>query len=65
MARRLVAMSGPACQIRARVKEKAASTDGLVVSIRARFRFTATGAADDARFRDVTMAQAPCWAAAC
>ncbi|CAL9334809.1 hypothetical protein SUDANB178_00141 [Streptomyces sp. enrichment culture] len=40
----------PAAQVRARGKEKAAVTDGLVVSTRARFGFTAApGTTDDAR----------------
>ncbi|MEU8034259.1 hypothetical protein AB0C13_37700, partial [Streptomyces sp. NPDC049099] len=40
-------------QVRARAKKKAATTDGLVVSTRARFGFTAApGTTDDARIRD-------------
>ncbi|MGW0606179.1 telomere-protecting terminal protein Tpg [Streptomyces sp. NPDC002640] len=47
-------------QIRARAKERAASTDGLVVSTRARFGFTAApGTTDDARIRDITQALPP------
>lgn len=54
--------SGPACQIRARAKKKAAITAGLVVSTRARFRSTAAlETTDDARFHDVTQAQPPRW----
>ncbi|MEU6171807.1 XRE family transcriptional regulator [Streptantibioticus parmotrematis] len=47
-------------QVRARARKKAASTDGLVVSTRARFGFTAApGTTDDARIRDVTQALPP------
>ncbi|MFJ4329147.1 telomere-protecting terminal protein Tpg [Streptomyces tricolor] len=47
-------------QIRAKAKQKAASTDGLVVSTRARFGFTAApGTTDDARIRDITQALPP------
>jgi hypothetical protein len=50
-------------QIRARAKKKAASTDGLVVSTRARFGFTAApGTTDDARIRDITQALPPVFA---
>jgi hypothetical protein len=50
-------------QIRARAKKKAASTDGIVVSTRARFGFTAApGTTDDARVRHITQALAPRWA---
>jgi hypothetical protein len=50
-------------QIRAKAKKKAASTDGLVVSTRARFGFTAApGTTDDARIRDITQALPPRWA---
>jgi hypothetical protein len=51
-------------QIRAKAKKKAASTDGLVVSTRARFGFTAApGTTDDARTRDITQALPPEFAA--
>jgi len=51
-------------QVRARAKKKAASTDGLVVSTRARFGFTAApGTTDDARVRDITQALPPEFAA--
>ncbi|MEU6669283.1 XRE family transcriptional regulator [Streptomyces sp. NPDC046727] len=47
-------------QIRAKARQKAASTDGLVVSTRARFGFTAApGTTDDARIRDITQALPP------
>lgn len=50
-------------QIRAKAKKRAASTDGLVVSTRARFGFTAApGTTDDARIRDITQALPPRWA---
>ncbi|MEU7579949.1 XRE family transcriptional regulator [Streptomyces sp. NPDC041068] len=50
-------------QVRAKAKKKAASTDGLVVSTRARFGFTAApGTTDDARIRDITQALPPEWA---
>jgi hypothetical protein len=50
-------------QIRAKARKKAASTDGLVVSTRARFGFTAAaGTTDDARIRDITQALPPRWA---
>lgn len=47
-------------QIRAKARKKASSTDGLVVSTRARFGFTsAPGTTDDARIRDITQALPP------
>lgn len=47
-------------QVRAKAKKKAASTDGLIVSTRARFGFTAApGTTDDARLRDITQALPP------
>ncbi|MGW2331692.1 telomere-protecting terminal protein Tpg [Streptomyces sp. NPDC001700] len=50
-------------QIRAKARKKAASTDGLVVSTRARFGFTAApGTTDDARIRDITQALPPVYA---
>ncbi|WP_331746036.1 telomere-protecting terminal protein Tpg [Streptomyces sp. NBC_00872] len=50
-------------QLRARAKKKAASTDGIVVSTRARFGFTAApGTTDDARVRHITQALSPRWA---
>lgn len=50
-------------QVRAKAKKKAVSTDGLVVSTRARFGFTAApGTTDDARIRDITQALPPRWA---
>ncbi|MFJ3630377.1 telomere-protecting terminal protein Tpg [Streptomyces albidoflavus] len=50
-------------QIRAKARKKAASTDGLVVSTRARFGFTAApGTTDDARVRDITQALPPTYA---
>jgi predicted transcriptional regulator len=51
-------------QVRAKAKQKAASTDGLIVSTRARFGFTAApGTTDDARIRDITQALPPDFAA--
>ncbi|NEE37103.1 XRE family transcriptional regulator [Streptomyces sp. SID7982] len=50
-------------QVRARARKKAATTDGLVVSTRARFGFeSAAGTTDDARIRDITQALPPQWA---
>jgi hypothetical protein len=50
-------------QIRARARKRAVSTDGLVVSTRARFGFTAeAGTTDDARIRDITQALPPVFA---
>lgn len=50
-------------QVRARARKKAASSDGLVVSTRARFGFTAaSGTTDDARIRDITQALPPVFA---
>ena len=47
-------------KIRAKARKKAASTDGVVVSTRARFGFTAApGTTDDARIRDITQALPP------
>ncbi|MCX4971046.1 XRE family transcriptional regulator [Streptomyces sp. NBC_00654] len=47
-------------QIRAKARKRAASADGLVVSTRARFGFTAeSGTTDDARIRDITQALPP------
>ncbi|MFJ6907088.1 telomere-protecting terminal protein Tpg [Streptomyces griseoluteus] len=47
-------------QIRVKARKKAATTDGLVVSARARFGFTAAaGTTDDARIRDITQALPP------
>ncbi|MEW2577675.1 telomere-protecting terminal protein Tpg [Streptomyces syringium] len=50
-------------QVRAKARKKAATTDGLVVSTRARFGFTAApGTTDDARVRDITQALPPAYA---
>lgn len=50
----------PVC---AKARKRAASTDGLVVSTRARFGFTAAaGTTDDARIRDITQALPPAFA---
>ncbi|MFB7655092.1 MULTISPECIES: telomere-protecting terminal protein Tpg [unclassified Streptomyces] len=50
-------------QVRARARKKASTTDGLVLSTRARFGFTAApGTTDDARVRDLTQALPPDWA---
>ncbi|MFH8342739.1 telomere-protecting terminal protein Tpg [Streptomyces sp. AM6-12] len=51
-------------QVRARARRRAATTDGLVVSTRARFGFTAApGTTDDARIRDILQALPPEFAA--
>ncbi|MET9078601.1 XRE family transcriptional regulator [Streptomyces sp. NPDC004232] len=50
-------------QVRAKARQKAAATGGLVVSTRARFGFTAApGTTDDARIRDITQALPPVFA---
>ncbi|MGW7823510.1 telomere-protecting terminal protein Tpg [Streptomyces puniciscabiei] len=50
-------------QVRARAKQKAVTTDGLVLATRGRFGFTAApGTTDDARIRDITQALPPRWA---
>ncbi|MFS8204673.1 telomere-protecting terminal protein Tpg [Streptomyces sp. CWNU-52B] len=50
-------------QIRAKARKKATASDGLVVSTRARFGFTAEpGTTDDARIRDITQALPPVFA---
>ncbi|MEV8529250.1 XRE family transcriptional regulator [Streptomyces sp. NPDC052000] len=50
-------------QVRAKARQKAATTAGLVVSTRARFGFTAAaGTTDDARIRDITQALPPTFA---
>ncbi|MEV2202405.1 XRE family transcriptional regulator [Streptomyces fradiae] len=47
-------------QVRAKAKQKAATTGGIVVSTRARFGFeAAAGTTDDARIRDITQALPP------
>ena len=50
-------------RLRARARQKAVTTDGLVFATRARFGFTAApGTTDDARIRDITQALPPRWA---
>ncbi|MFD6415159.1 telomere-protecting terminal protein Tpg [Streptomyces sp. NPDC060194] len=50
-------------KVRERAKQKAATTDGIVLSTRARFGFTAApGTTDDARVRDITQALPPDYA---
>ncbi|MEU0335179.1 XRE family transcriptional regulator [Streptomyces sp. NPDC006193] len=50
-------------QVRARAKERAATAEGIVVSARARFGFTAApGSTDDPRLRHITQALPPRWA---
>ncbi|MFF7610249.1 telomere-protecting terminal protein Tpg [Streptomyces parvulus] len=50
-------------RVRARARKRASTTDGLVLSVRARFGYTAApGTTDDARVRDLTQALAPHWA---
>ncbi|MFI8917155.1 telomere-protecting terminal protein Tpg [Streptomyces sp. NPDC053513] len=47
-------------QVRAKARQRAATTTGLVVSTRARFGFEAeAGSTDDARIRDITQALPP------
>src|SRR5688572_30597189 len=51
-------------QIRAKAKEKAATTDGIIIDTRARFGYTAApGTTDDARLRHLTVALPPTYAA--
>ncbi|GAA0396427.1 helix-turn-helix transcriptional regulator [Streptomyces luteireticuli] len=51
-------------QVRARAKEAAATTDGIMVDTRARFGYTAApGTTDDARLRHLTVALPPQYAA--
>ncbi|OEJ36285.1 telomere-protecting terminal protein Tpg [Streptomyces agglomeratus] len=51
-------------QVRAKAKERAATTDGIVVDTRARFGYTAApGTTDDARLRHLTVALPPEFAA--
>ncbi|GGT85676.1 MULTISPECIES: telomere-protecting terminal protein Tpg [Streptomyces] len=51
-------------QIRAKAKERAATTDGIVVDTRARFGYTAApGTTDDGRMRHLTVALPPEFAA--
>ncbi|MET8128216.1 XRE family transcriptional regulator [Streptomyces sp. NPDC005065] len=51
-------------QIRAKAKERAASTSGIVIDTRARFGYTAApGSTDDARLRHLTVALPPTYAA--
>lgn len=50
-------------RVRRRAKEKAASTDGLVIETRARFGFTAApGSTDDGRLRRITQHLPPAYA---
>ncbi|WEO99413.1 XRE family transcriptional regulator [Streptomyces sp. FXJ1.172] len=50
-------------QVRARARDRAATAEGIVVSARARFGFTAApGTTDDARLRHITQALPPRWA---
>ncbi|MGW0937068.1 telomere-protecting terminal protein Tpg [Streptomyces sp. NPDC002666] len=51
-------------QIRAQAKQRAATTDGIVIDTRARFGYTAApGSTDDARLRHLTVALPPTYAA--
>jgi hypothetical protein len=51
-------------QIRAKAKQQAATTDGIVIDTRARFGYTAApGTTDDARLRHLTQALPPHYAA--
>jgi transcriptional regulator with XRE-family HTH domain len=47
-------------QVRARARQRAATTDGIMIDTRARFGFTAApGTTDDARLRHLTLALPP------
>jgi hypothetical protein len=62
--RRLPAKKRWQPQIRAKVREKAATTDGIVIDTRARIGYTAPiGSTDDARLRHLTVALPPQYAA--
>jgi transcriptional regulator with XRE-family HTH domain len=51
-------------QIRAKAKQQAATTDGIIIDTRARFGYTAApGTTDDARLRHLTQALPPHYAA--
>ncbi|MDQ0847563.1 XRE family transcriptional regulator [Streptomyces sp. V1I6] len=51
-------------QIRAKAKQQAATTDGIIIDTRARFGYTAApGTTDDARLRHLTQALPPQYAA--
>ncbi|GAA2267338.1 hypothetical protein GCM10010145_47270 [Streptomyces ruber] len=51
-------------QVRARARQKAATTDGIVIDTRARIGYTApVGSTDDARIRHLTVALPPHYAA--
>lgn len=51
-------------QVRARARQKAATTDGIVIDTRARIGYTApVGSTDDARLRHLTLALPPQYAA--
>lgn len=51
-------------QVRARAKQRAATTDGIVIDTRARIGYTAPiGSTDDARLRHLTVALPPHYAA--
>ncbi|WP_436844259.1 telomere-protecting terminal protein Tpg [Streptomyces subrutilus] len=53
-----------AAAVRAKARQEAATTSGIVVSTRARFGFEAAGGTtDDARIRDITQALPPEYAA--
>ncbi|WP_327216461.1 telomere-protecting terminal protein Tpg [Streptomyces cyaneofuscatus] len=47
-------------QVRARARQKAASTDGIMIDVQARFGYTATaGSTDQSRIRHLTLALSP------
>ncbi|MFI8003585.1 telomere-protecting terminal protein Tpg [Streptomyces sp. NPDC086010] len=51
-------------QIRAQARQRAATTDGIIIDTRARFGYTAApGSTDDARLRHLTVALPPAYAA--
>lgn len=50
-------------QVRARARQRATTSGGLVISFRATLGFTANGSSDDARVRDLSVAVSPSHAA--
>ncbi|WP_408055179.1 telomere-protecting terminal protein Tpg [Streptomyces azureus] len=50
-------------QLRAQVKERAATSTGMMVEVTAYFGFTCTGSSDDGRVRTITTPISPTYAA--
>lgn len=46
-------------QVRARARQKAATTDGIMIDVQARFGYTAAGSTDQSRIRHLTLALPP------